>query len=155
MQTGGTAESRQALDAMNSAGYNTAIYKNPDTSGDSEADIKAVQDWSKDAECREFFTVISADDIFNGEGREQGLRFVQAAQQSQAQAFAVWMNRVTPSGPGSNNVADVNQRVAEIRAATGLPVWCFLDRMSQDATSQYDCDRRVPAYFLRFRLTSL
>jgi hypothetical protein len=57
------------------------------------------------------------------------------------------MNRVTANGPGSNNIADVNQRVAEIKAATGLPVWCFIDRMSRDAASQYNCDRRVPAYF--------
>jgi protein tyrosine phosphatase (PTP) superfamily phosphohydrolase (DUF442 family) len=88
METGGTDESRQALDAMKSAGYNTAIYKNPDTSGDREANIKAVQDWLKDANCRAFYTVVSVDDIFNSEGREQGIRFVQAARQSQPKPLA-------------------------------------------------------------------
>jgi hypothetical protein len=89
---------------------------------------------------------VGVDEVFNQYGAGQATAFIQSVMQRPLEAFAVWMNRATADGPGADPYAAVNARVAEIRAVTSKPIWCFVDRLTPADTGRFNCDRRIPAY---------
>jgi serine/threonine protein kinase len=142
-QPGGSTESRQALQDVQAAHYDTAV--NLDSADTSATGLSTIQQWVNDANCDGLNAIVSVDNVFNLQGISQGQSYVQSLQNN-VKAFALWMNHATPNGAGNDPVGTINQRVAEIRQVTKKPVWCFIDRLSAEDTMAYKCDVRVPVY---------